>query len=152
MALCAVVAGRVGGGARLSRSRIGPCWAVGSWQALPVRRVLSLGVAAGLGVGLAVGLGAFGCGDPGDVSACHPMRKCVTLTCRDRLSKGRDSEEWTECVEWCRTSRGVPKGEDARCAERIGVLCVRDWYGEECVAARDRCMHGAYLDPDLGGC
>ena len=78
------------------------------------------------------------------------MRKCVTLTCRDRLKKGTNAEIWRECVEYCRNSRRAGIGEPVRCAEKTGVICIRDWYGEACVDARERCETGRFL-PD-GGC
>ena len=103
--------------------------------------LLTLGIAMGAILGVSC--------SADNTSPCHEMRKCVTLTCRDRLAEGISSESWRECVQWCRTSRGTPAGTHARCAEEIGVTCIRDWYGAECVSARKRCEFGTYREePD----
>ena len=93
-----------------------------------------------------------GCQREGDASPCHEVRKCITLSCKERFSRGRNSEAFTSCVEWCRTSRGVAVGEYAYCAEQIGVTCIQDWYSLDCVRARSRCFEGDYRDTKDGGC
>lgn len=90
-------------------------------------------------------------GAAGD-STCHPVRKCITLTCRDKLKEGRSSEPWKTCVDWCRTSRGIERSEATFCAEQIGVTCIRDWYADACVQARSRCKSGTFRPDDEGGC
>lgn len=98
------------------------------------------------------GLMLGACGSDEGASPCHEVRKCITLSCKERFSQGKSSEAFTNCVEWCRTSRGVPVGEHAYCAEKIGVGCIEDWYSLECVAARRRCRTGAYRSTKDGGC
>lgn len=90
--------------------------------------------------------------DTASESDCHPVRKCITLTCRDKLAEGRSSEAWKTCVDWCRTSRGIERGEATFCAEQIGVTCIRDWYADACVQARSRCKSGVFRPDDEGGC
>ena len=98
------------------------------------------------------GLMLGACGSDEGASPCHEVRKCITLSCKERFAAGKDSEAFVECVDWCRTSRGVPKGEHAYCAEQIGVTCIQDWYSLDCVRARSRCFEGDYRDTKDGGC
>lgn len=100
----------------------------------------------------AIFFGLLGCESDEAASPCHEVRKCVTLSCKERFDQGKSSEAFTSCVDWCRTSRGVPVGEHAYCAEKIGVGCIEDWYSLECVRARRRCHEGKYRDTKDGGC
>ena len=109
------------------------------------------------GSGLLVGLAASAaCETPWSheeaESDCHPVRKCITLTCREKLEEGRGSDAWKDCVSWCRTSRGIARSEATFCAEQIGVTCIRDWYGAACRAARSRCRTGSFRPDEDGGC
>ncbi len=97
-------------------------------------------------------LGACEWLESGPTSDCHPVRKCITLTCRDKLAEGRSSEDWKTCVDWCRTSRGVQRSEATFCAEQVGVTCIRDWYGAACGQARERCRTGEFRPDEQGGC
>lgn len=115
---------------------------------LDARALLSPVAALGL---LTLGL-VGGCGEDEGASPCHAVRKCITLSCKERFAAGKDSEAFVECVDWCRTSRGVPKGEHAYCAEKIGVECIQDWYSLSCVRARSRCKSGVYRPTKEGGC